>query len=97
MPKFQILQNFDRTVFKEKMNDRDMTQVNQINFLNYLENIDLLDVGDTKHVDEMYQTWNSKLLSITDNHTLLRTFTNKKGKSWRQKPVSLMLSLEKNN
>ena len=56
MPKFQILQNFDRTVFKEKMNYRDMTQVNQINFLNYLENIDLLDVGDTKHVDEMYQT-----------------------------------------
>lgn len=79
------------------MNERDMTQVNQINFLNYLENIDLLDVGDTKHVDEMYQTWNRKLLSITDNHTLLRTFTNKKGKSWRQKPVSLMLSLEKNN
>lgn len=79
------------------MNERDMTQVNQIYFLICLENIDLLDVGDTKHVDEMYQTWNSKLLSITDNHTLLRTFTNKKGKSWRQKPVSLMLSLEKNN
>ena len=79
------------------MNERDMTQVNQINFLICLENIDLLDVGDTKHVDEMYQTWNSKLLSIIDNHTLLRTFTNKKGKSWRQKPVSLMLSLEKNN
>lgn len=79
------------------MNERDMTQVNQIYFLICLENIDLLDVGDTKHVDEMYQTWNSKLLSIIDNHTLLRTFTNKNGKSWRRKPVSLMLSLEKKN
>ena len=50
------MQNFNKTVFKEKMNERDMTQVNQINFLNYLENIDLLDVGDSKHVHEMYQT-----------------------------------------
>ena len=56
MPKFQIMQNFNKTIFKEKMNERDMTQVNQINFLNYLENIDLVDVGDTKHVDEMYRT-----------------------------------------
>ena len=56
MPKFQIIQNFNKTVFKEKMKERDMTQVNQINFLIYLENIDLLDVGDTKHIDETYQT-----------------------------------------
>ena len=56
MPKFQIIQNFNKTVFKEKMKERDMTQVNQINFLIYLENIDLLDVGDTKHTDETYQT-----------------------------------------
>ena len=56
MPKFQITQNFNKTVFKEKMKERDMTQVNQINFLIYLENIDLLDVGDTKHIDETYQT-----------------------------------------
>ena len=55
MPKFQIIQNFNKTVFKEKMKERDMTQVNQINFLIYLENIDLLDVGDTKHIDETYQ------------------------------------------
>ena len=56
MPKFQIIQNFNKTVFKEKMKERDMTQVNQINFLIYLDNIDLLDVGDTKHIDETYQT-----------------------------------------
>ena len=56
MPKFQIIQNFNKTVFKEKMKERNMTQVNQINFLIYLENIDLLDVGDTKHIDETYQT-----------------------------------------
>lgn len=56
MSKFQIMQNFNKTVFKEKMKERDMTQVNQINFLNFLENIDLLDVGDTKHIDETYQT-----------------------------------------
>ena len=76
MPNFLIIQNLNETVPKEKMNKREITQVNQINLLNYLENIDILNFGDTEHVDQVYQIWNSKLLTISHNvaqeHLLIR-------------------------
>ena len=95
MPNFLLIQEINNCNIKQKIKVRYMANFPKENFQATLENEEITDFSDTQDIDNMYNTFQTKLLKATDKHALFKTLSQKEVKM-RKKSMDNKTNTNKN-
>ena len=85
MPNFLLIQEMNNSKIKQITKVRNMTNFVKEDFQATLENEDIIDLSDTQDIDNMYNTFQTKLLKGIHKHAPFKTLPQKEVKM-RRKP-----------